>query len=321
MASHADTEISAPMRVIAECDRTYPATEPKLPFMRITLKDIAREAGVSIYAVSHILRGDTRYNLQTAARVKAVAERLGYRPNRQAQVLRGGKSGVIGMIQVVSVVQTTLERSLFAGTGIQKQGYGLLAYDIHWHSEGLEHAIDAFLDYRVEGVLVCGTLTPDKQSSALQRLVASGIPLVTMGTGGVPGYCHVAADFFQGGQLQARHCLRLGYRSPVFILAEGDLVFESVRLRLQGARSVFEKAGIRLNVVETKRDLSQTREHPLEANYAPGYEAACQILKGRKKYDVLIGSNDYLAIAAIQAFHDHGVSVPDDLAEIGRAHV
>lgn len=285
--------------------------------MMITLKDVASASGFSIHTVSDILNGeDPRYSQKTQLKVRETAEKLGYRPNRQARVLRGAKSGIIGMIKVVNVIQTAAERALFAGEAIYEAGYELLAYDVHWHQEGLSRAVDFMLDTRVEGVLFAVVRADFAQNEAIKRLKASGIPLVAMGGGQIPEIPYVSADFFQGGQLLARHLLEQGYRKIAFIMRKGDLRHDSNVKRFAGVESVFCEAGISVEVVEG--EMPSSSDDALSLNgYTAGFSAACEVLKGKKKFDVLICINDYVALAAIRAAKDMGIRVPEDLAVVG----
>ncbi len=284
----------------------------------ITLKDLAREVGVSTHTISDILGGDMRYSDKTRKRVMEAADRFGYRPNRQARVLRGAKSGIIGMIKSASVVQTPLERVLFAGEAIHSAGYELVAYDVYWHHDGLERAVDGLIDARAEGIIVSAVGTPDLTRSALQRLFKSDIPLVIMSGGIWPERSYVSANFRRGGELQAGHLLNLGYRRPLILMGEGDQRHDSVAKRVEGALSAFEAAGLSVPLVRgpaTEREGSEAR--PLDASYQPGYEAMARLIRSGEVPDAVVCINDYIAIAAIQACHDHGLRVPEDIAFIG----
>lgn len=285
----------------------------------ITLKDLARELGVSTHTVSDVLGGDERYSATTRKRVMETADRLGYRPNRQARILRGAKSGLIGMLKSSSVLQAPLERSLFAGEAIHRAGYELMAYDVYWHYDGLARAVDSLIELRVEGVIVAAMTTDVFSEAPLQRLLKSGIPLVMMGGHRTPEHPYVSADFQQGGALQAKHALDLGCRHPVILLRKEETAHASVKKRVEAAQTVFREAGVKAEIVEGKHEAATDDfpARPVLASYQPGYEAMSRLIRSRKLPDAVICINDYLAIAAMQACHDHGVRVPGDVAFIG----
>lgn len=285
----------------------------------ITLKDLARELGVSTHTVSDVLGGDARYSANTRKRVMETADRFGYRPNRQARILRGAKSGLIGMLKSSSVLQAPLERSLFAGEAIHRAGYEMMAYDVYWHYDGLARAVDSLIELRVEGVIVASLATDVFSEAPLQRLLKSGIPLVMMGGHRTPEHPYVSADFHQGGALQAKHALDLGCRHPVILLGKGETAHASIKTRLEAALTIFRDAGVKAGIVEGKHEAATDDfpARPVLASYQPGYEAMSQLIRSRKLPDVVICINDYLAIAAMQACHDQGIRVPGDVAFIG----
>lgn len=275
--------------------------------MSITLKDIAQTIGISSYTASDILNaGDTSYSDKTQRKFREAARRMGYRPNRQARILRGTKSGLIGMLQFVNVIQSAAKRALFAGEAIYQAGYELLAYDIHWHYQGLERAADFMLDNRVESILLSGIGGADaSMENTINRLKASGIPFVSMGGEITPGILHVAADIFQGGQLIGEHLLSLGYRDIAFLMSKKDSYDIHAR-RLAGVESVLHDAGASIEVV--KGDMEALPEDAMFLkNFASGFSAFRELLGRGKKFDAVVCVNDYMALTVLRACHEAGI--------------
>jgi len=290
---------------------------------RMTLKDIAQELGLSLNTVSDVLNGgDTRYSEKTRKRIHETANRLGYRANRQAQILAGVKSGLIGIIKAINFHQSGVERALYAGEAIHKNGFKLLSYDILWHYDGLEHAVQTMLDARVEGVLIDGIESSPEVRAAIQRLLKARIPLISLHGILQPEVPHVTVDFYQAGRLLADHLLSLGYRRLAFIgpkaaLESGDPARSIIR-RLVGCRervAEAQKSGACLEVIAAPA--GESDDLVAASAYEPGIRAMRRILELGRLPDAIICSNDLYAIGALKACREAGVRVPDDLAIVG----
>ncbi|HWL52402.1 MAG TPA: LacI family DNA-binding transcriptional regulator [Chthoniobacteraceae bacterium] len=287
--------------------------------MNVTLKDVAKNAGVSIHTVSDILNGgDQRYSERTQRKVQEAAQRLNYRPNRQARILRGAKSGLIGMLKPVSVIQTSAEGALYAAEAIHQEGdHDLIAFDVHWHQQGLARAVDYLLASRVEGVLLASLDGAEPLiGEAIRRLKAAGIPLVSLGGTREPGIPWIGTDYFHGGRLLGEHLLSQGRRKVAFLTGSHYLRFASVTKRLDGLKSSFEEAGLPVETV-----LGGAPREPDDAvslkNFTSGDLAFRELLARHEAFDTAVCTNDYAALAVIRACQDHGIPTPDGLAVTG----
>jgi LacI family transcriptional regulator len=229
---------------------------------------------------------------------------------------------MIGVIHAASFLQTNTERTLFAGEAICQGGYELFSNTMHWHQAGLERAVDAMLDARVEGVLLEGLPLSVGTSKALERLVRSKIPLVAMGGVKLPGISHVGADYFQGCYLLTEHLWSLGYRRISMIapcMAPGVLTMNwSIERRVSG----FLEFGARQGGNKARFDVVHLFPSK-ESTYSPlgSCEQAKmgmrQILQREERPDAVVCSNDELALASMHACFEVGVRVPDDIAVTG----
>ncbi len=288
--------------------------------MRTTLKDVALRAGVSVNTTSDILNGgDMRYSEKTRRRVQEVAQSMNYRPNRQARILRGVKSGLIGMLKPVSVIQTAAERGLYAAEAIyQAGGYDLISFDVHWHQQGLMHAVDSLLANRVEGILLVSLDSAHPRiQEALRHLKDSGIPLVSAGGVRDPEIPWISTDYAQGGSLLGRHLISQGRRRAAFLAGEEDFhQFEPLRLRLAGVEASFRQAGGTVEVV-TAPISQEARDSVSLKNFATGQPALEKLLGRRADFDAAVCTNDYTALSAMRACKDAGIRVPEELAVTG----
>ena len=123
-----------------------------------TQNDLAKAVGVSQRAVASVVgtaAGDVniRVSPRTRQRILSAAKRLGYHPHRQAQILRGGKSGIIGILQFGGITPFAAERGIAVAQAVRKAEFDVLACDVQWY-EGAAAACTRLLDARVEGVLL-----------------------------------------------------------------------------------------------------------------------------------------------------------------------
>src|SRR5512136_3048711 len=106
--------------------------------MRVTQTFLARRLGVSVGAVSKVVgrgAGDTsiRVGDRTRKRILSAARRYDYRPDRQAQMLRGVKSGLIGIIQAGGLLPFAAQRGMAVMQAVKERQYEALPCDILWH--------------------------------------------------------------------------------------------------------------------------------------------------------------------------------------------
>lgn len=287
--------------------------------MRITLKDVARSTGVSVYTASDILNGgDMRYSEETRRKVQEAARRLNYRQNRQARILRGAKSGLIGMLKPVSVIQTAAERGLYAAEALHKASdYDLISFDVHWHQQGLERAVDFLLSNRVEGILLVsldGTLP--LMIEAYQRLKAADIPLVSMDGTKDPEIPWVGTDYFHGGVLLGRHLISRGYSRAAFLVGEEELRFDALQKRLAGVTSALQEGGASIEVISVPIPPNPENSITLK-NFLSGSHAMRKLLERKGHFDAAVCGNDYIALSAIRASKDAGLRIPEDMAVTG----
>ncbi len=185
-----------------------------------TQTSIAKKLGLARATVAEILGGSTaaeRYNEETRRRVTEAAREMGYRPNRQARILSGAKSGLVGMIRSVSIQQRNAELVLYAGDALHGANYDVLSSDVFWRNDGLERACNALLDNRAEGVLFAHLSTGIVKFESVRRLIESGIPIVAIGGDPISGVCSVGTDYEAAGAQMAEHFAEQGYDDLVIV--------------------------------------------------------------------------------------------------------
>ena len=147
---------------------------------RISLKDLARELGVSIATVSRALRNSPEIGTEMQQRVKELARQLNYRPNPFAQSLRKEAPRIIGV--VVPNLVTHYYASVLDGIEEEaaEEGYSVISANSHEDVEAETRAIDNFIGMHVEGIVACLAQTTTDYAH-FEELSEMGIPLVFFG--------------------------------------------------------------------------------------------------------------------------------------------
>ena len=272
---------------------------------RVTLADVARRAGVSTASVSRALNAPDTVNAEIGQRVRQAADALGYRPNAAARTLAGNRSRTIG------IIVPTIANSIFA-PGVQAieetleaDGYGLVIATCRYDADRELAQAERLVARGVDGLILVGTDHRSELGTLLQR---TGLPAVIQGAfdPASPIPC-IGFDNREAMALMARHVIRLGHRSLGVLSGlrrDNDRVRERVAaIRQEAAAFGIEADGVQ--VVECRYDVAEART------------AAARLLTARPWPTAILCINDILAIGAVLAARDAGLSVPGDIAVTG----
>lgn len=270
----------------------------------ITLRDIAREAGVSINTVSRALNGRPDVSEATRTLVMAVAERLDYRPNQLARGLRQQRTATIG------VVVADLANPFFAEVveGIERttyhEGYSIILANTEENQDREQQAVRTLVERQVDGILIAPTQSSD---DAIRYLMQRQVPFVLLARFfeglDVPA---VINDDREGARLAVRHLVQRGHKDILYL--NGPPYNSSARLRLSGYRDALEEAGIPFRpslVIST------------DARSTGGYAAIRQALAGGLEFTAAFCFSDYVSFGAIRALRQSGLAIPRDVAVMG----
>ena len=270
----------------------------------VTVRDVARRAGVSISTVSRALAAPERVALDTRQRVIAAVTDLGYRPNRAASGLRGGRTGTVGLM--VPDIENPYFASVTKGVGAQArvQGYGLFVVDTAEHPE-LEAEELRTLVAQTDGVLLASPRTAD----ALIRTVAASRPCVLLNrritlnpTGTGPEIASVTADETSGTRQAIEHLYALGHRRIAFV--GGPERSWSQARRAAGIRAAVEAVG----------GIEYTEFGPYRPQVDGGYSAADVAYASGAT--AVLAFNDLVATGLLSRWHERGISVPGEISVI-----
>ncbi|HWL51500.1 MAG TPA: LacI family DNA-binding transcriptional regulator [Chthoniobacteraceae bacterium] len=282
-----------------------------------TQKTIAREAGVSIETVSQILGGRYahRYSEQTQTQVREVAQRLNYRPHRAAQMMRQGRSGLVGVLSSGGNSSLEQRKMMAVAHHLHRAGYELLVHDVLWFTEPGTPPAQRLVEARVEGVVSVNS--PHLQKRDIEMLHDAGIPLVNLSSAraGTPS---IYSDRLWGYRILREHLLSLGHRRIVFLLS-ADLNqtnsalgedFLSAMCAVPGAEGLLHTVS---HYPDGYRPSTPLEYHPCE----PGERGMREILARHGRPDAVMCSNDEWALGALTACAREKLRVPDDVAITG----
>jgi LacI family transcriptional regulator len=276
---------------------------------RPTSADVATEAGVSRTTVSFVLNGrqDVKIPEETRRRVMSAAERLGYHPHAPARQLAGGRSHIVALVLRQTPEQiagdAVLAETLRGLAGAARAG-GFRVMVEPLAPDGPDATYASLLRAQhADGLIVSG---PRLDDPSLAALVEEDFPIVIQGTFPGLAVASVDVDNVAGSRGAVEHLLSLGHRR-IACITNAPIVYTAARERLEGYRQAMAAAGV-----------PAPDELVAEAAFdAPsGHEAMAGLL-ARTTFTAAFVASDVVALGAIGALRDAGMSVPRDVSVVG----
>lgn len=244
---------------------------------KVTIRDVAREAGVSVTLVSFVMnakmgkdgRLDCPVNPDTAERVLQVAKRLGYRRNNAAASLRSGRS------HSIAVIVSDIANPFFAEIcrNIEniayKDGFTVIFASSEENPQKLAHLVETMVGYNVEGLIVAPCLGAE---AALARAISIGIPTVLIDRN-MPGeeFGRVLVDNVDAGKMAAKYLLHQGFGKIEMISYKSGVT--SLTDRESGYAMAMEEAGLKDDI----------RLHKIEYDTEAAKKDVIEVFRGAAK--------------------------------------
>lgn len=270
--------------------------------MAVTLKDVAERAGVSRSAVSRTFTAGASVSAKTRLKVESAANALGYAPNALASSLTTGRTKMIGLI--VNNFQNPLILEVFDlfTRGLQDRGLRPLLVNL---TEATDHAASLRLlrQYSVDGVIVASSTLP---SSFAKAFKSAGLPVVhAFGRSSAAPDVHVVGiDNVACGQMAAQALVQRGYRHVAFLGGP------------ESATSTQDRAAGFLAAIGAHPDIIATVSYARAYTFDAGRAEMQRLLAGSVAQAYFCG-DDLLAVGALSAIEEAGLSVPGDIGLIG----
>ena len=267
----------------------------------VTLKDIAKEAGVSVMTVSRVV--NKRYSEvsdENIEKIQLIIEKLGYVPNSSARSLSSKSSKIISIIIQGSdnVLESPYNATMLGHIIqlVQEYGYNAMVHFINEYSDVTKH----LQSWNVEGALFLGTF--DKNIQQIQA--DNKIPLVfTDSYSSIRQVNNIGIDDYKGGVLAANHFIENGHRDFAFITAHTS-VNQLTKQRLKGYQDTIEAA-----------NLSLLPEHILEPTNMD--DTVTELCSFKEPVSAIFVAADSSALELIDILKKRGYRIPEDFSIIG----
>jgi LacI family transcriptional regulator len=268
-----------------------------------TIRDVAREAGVSIATVSRVFNDSSLVSDETVALVRSVAERLNYWPNGVARSLITNRTHALGVL--LPDIYGEFFSDVIRGIDLaaRKHGFHLLVSSSHADSDALAGALRS-MSGRVDGLVV---MAPDVDAPGAIRGFASHCPVVLLNPGQEVEDCDTISIANHDGAYEiVQHLIGLGHRTIAMV--RGPARNLDAEQRLQGYHDALRAAGLGpVPELEVQGDFTEPS----------GFDAAMELLARPIRPTAVFVGNDHMAIGVMSAIRESGLVVPDDLAIVG----
>lgn len=270
--------------------------------MTASLRDVAREAGVSVGTVSNVLNRPSIVSPATLERVRRVIDQLDFVPNGFARQLRSGFSRTIGL--VVPDVSNPFFTEVARGVedAASKRDYAVFLCNSDESTAKEEKYLNALIEQQVRGVLI----TPaDNKAERLNILRDRGIAVTLLDRESKQrNQCSVSVDDVRGGEIAIEHLVSLGHETIAWV---------------NGPESIPQCAdrghGVARAAKENNVSVSTIRVPQMNADQ--GMEALKAFLALEKIPTAIFCANDLLAFGVLRALLNEGIKVPEEISVIG----
>ena len=271
--------------------------------MSTTIREVARQAGVSVATVSRALNGSDRVKARTREHVMRVARELRYVPNGSAQSLTTSQTRTLGVLLPDLYGEFFSEVIRGIDQAARRSRYHLLVSSSHNDVSELEAALRT-MSGRVDGIVL---MSPDIDAASLEANLPLRLPVVLMNSSLDDGrFSAIKTDNYGGAYAMVQHLASQGHeRIAILCGAEGN--YDAVE-RLRGWRDALRDAGLTVDPsLELQADFTERS----------GYEATHRALDLDPRPTAIFAANDSMAIGALRALREAGKRVPSDMAIAG----
>jgi len=271
----------------------------------VRLKDIAARSGVSVMTASKAMSGASDVSAQTRARVRLLAQEMGYLPDSMAQGLRSRTTRLLGL------VLSTVANPFFARTiasieeGAHERGCDLILAHTLNNPEREEACIRRLLGRRVDGLFIFPIYRLAPTAAIYDVLLQRQTPTVILGQRAA--FCaqfpNVESDDLGGSYQMSRHLLELGHKRIAFLAGPRGAPWAQERLE-----------GYRRALREDQIELDDRLIFNAGSSMEEGEKAALQMLNESVSMTAIQAANDMVAMGAANVFLNQGIKIPQDLS-------
>jgi len=275
--------------------------------MPITIKDIAKAAGVSYVTVSRALRDHDAINIDTRRRIKKIAEEMHYTPNAIARGLVQNKTKMIALLVQDITNPFYPEVALGVEECARKNGYCVLLCNSGYSNETEAEYLKALSERRVDGIIISPLSERTQETISANGVYGKNCPVVNICNKiNDDSASFVVIDDFKATYIATEYLVKQGHEQITFI--GGDIKSISQINNIRGYEQVMNEHGLEINV-ENVMGSSLKRES--------SHKVILELIRGRRLPTAIITDADIIAIGIMEALKTHGYEVPGDVSVIG----
>ena len=270
---------------------------------KLSIKDIARKAGVSIATVSRVLNKNGRYSQETEEKILKIIEESGYRRNVNAKSLRTKKTQTLGVIvpditnEFFAKIIQSVERNAM------KYDYSVFVCNTDEDEAREQMQVKNLLEKFVDGIIYIS----GKTNSGEEVEGNIGIPVVYIDRYISASKMYVQSDNKEGGYLATKELLDAGCENIMIIKDFRQI--SSIISRYDGYKRALKEAGKSVD-----ENLIYNVDH---VNYEEAKKGVLDKIKSGIKFDGIFATNDWMALGAISALREKKIRIPEDVKIVG----
>ncbi len=270
-----------------------------------TIRDVARLAKVSVATVSHVVNKTRHVNPETSIRVEKAILALDYHPNQQARSLKTGFSKLIGVMNISSIDPFFSEVLFGLDRAAGAAGYAILERNSEFNHEVQMNNLGLLLQKNVDGLIINSPIMTAEFMGVLNKIKCPCLFLQYFDPDLPFDFIHT--DDFQAAYNAANHLIALGHRRIACIAG-----FAYPQHSAYQRRSGYEQA-------LKDNDLTVDKTYFIPTQYAlqEGYDAFNKLMALKRKPSAILTYSDSLALGAVRAAADAGLTVPGDVSLVG----
>lgn len=277
----------------------------------VTIKDVARVAGVSPSTVSRVVRGQGKVGKKCRAKVQKIIDEMGYRPNTNARALVSKRSELVGVI--TPVLHKPFFGSIAHGAEREasKERFRVMTLNSLNDIDAELNAVSSLREHGCQNIIIHSKYGDEEQLAGLAEQIP-GLVFISRFMPSVAPRC-VWLDNVSGGRLAAEHLYKKGHRDVAII--GFDFQNQDQEERIQGVKQGLAAKGIS---VPDQNIVLSSNKAPNKLSL-PEYcvKATEELFERDVKFTAIITYNDEMAIGVMNALFDMGKNVPNDISVIG----
>ena len=275
----------------------------------ITLKDIAKKAGVTVSTVSKALNGNSDIADETREMIQSIATELNYRPNIAAQTLAGKASKLIGIIVPEIESNYFVKIVCYLEEVLQSKGYSPILAISNFELQEECDALELFCNRNVDGVFLVCPMHSEIRNYLAHIKSSYGIPVVIIeALTHLPDCDYVMIDDTYGMTMAVKYLMEKGHQKIGFITDSTNTA-----IRLPMFQEAMSKNGLAFEEQYFKSDSERFEQG--------GYNCMKEILIKKDRPTALLTGYDDIAIGAMRAIYEAGLKIPEDIAIVGNDNI